>query len=141
MRTLLMAWIVTLLGTFSGLGHAADDSLFLAFGQKPGIASLMGDFVDRLKTDAQIGRYFKDVKPAALAESLTDQICRVAGGPCDYEGGPMNKVHQDMDIDRAAFNRLVEVLQDAMNAKGIPFTDQNRLLARLAPMHRDIVTR
>jgi hemoglobin len=53
----------------------------------------------------------------------------------------MNKVHQDMDIDRAAFNRLVEVLQDAMNAKGIPFTDQNRLLARLAPMHRDIVTR
>jgi hemoglobin len=34
---------------------------------------------------------------------------------------------------------LVEVLQQAMDAQGIAFGVQNRLLARLAPMHRDIV--
>jgi hemoglobin len=33
----------------------------------------------------------------------------------------------------------VEVLQDTMDAQGIPFRDQNRLLARLAPMHREII--
>ena len=141
MRNFFITLAVSLLSAFSVAAHAADDSLFLALGSKPGIASLMGDFVGRLKTDDRIGRYFKDVKPAALAESLTDQICKVSGGPCDYEGAPMNKAHQDLEIDRAAFNRLVEVLQDAMNAKGIAFGDQNRLLARLAPMHRDIVTR
>lgn len=27
-----------------------------------------------------------------------------------------------------------------MDAKGIPFAAQNRMLARLAPMHRDIIT-
>ena len=36
-------------------------------------------------------------------------------------------------------NALVEVLQDTMDAQGIPFRDQNRLLARLAPMHREII--
>lgn len=137
----LIALATALLGACFGVAHAADDSLYQALGAKPGIASLMSDFVGRLKTDERIGRYFKDTKPAALAESLAEQICKLSGGPCDYEGGPMNKVHQDMDIDRAAFNRLVEVLQDAMNAKGISFGDQNRLLARLAPMHREIVTR
>jgi hemoglobin len=33
----------------------------------------------------------------------------------------------------------VEVLQDTMDAQGIPFVAQNRLLAKLAPMHRQII--
>jgi len=49
-------------------------------------------------------------------------------------------VHADLTIDQADFNALVEVLQDAMDAQGIPFAQQNRLLALLAPMHREIVT-
>jgi hemoglobin len=141
MRKRCIALITALFGASFSLAHAADDSLYRAFGGKPGMASLMSDFADRLKTDDRIGRYFKDVKAAALAESLTEQICQLSGGPCTYEGAPMNKSHQDMGVDRAAFNRLVEVLQDAMEARGIAFGDQNRLLARLAPMHRDIVTR
>jgi len=48
-------------------------------------------------------------------------------------------VHEGFDIDRASFNALVEVLQEAMDAQGIPFSAQNKLLAQLAPMHRDIV--
>jgi hemoglobin len=141
MRKRFIALTVALLGTGASLAHAAGDSLYLAFGQQAGIASLMSDFAVRLKADERIGAYFKDSKPAALTESLTAQICRATGGPCAYEGGAMGKVHQDMQIDRAAFNRLVEVLQDAMTAKGIAFADQNRLLALLAPMHRDIVTK
>ena len=137
----LITLTIALLGFLTGAANAADDSLYKAFGEKAGIATLMTDFVGRLKTDAQIGRYFKDTKASALAESLTGQICQVAGGPCEYEGAPMKQAHQDLEVDRAAFNRLVEVLQDAMNAKGIAFGDQNRLLARLAPLHRDIITK
>jgi hemoglobin len=33
----------------------------------------------------------------------------------------------------------VEVLQASMDAQHLPFATQNRLLARLAPMHREIV--
>jgi hemoglobin len=32
------------------------------------------------------------------------------------------------------------VLQVSMDARNIPFSTQNQLLALLAPMHRDIVT-
>jgi hemoglobin len=35
----------------------------------------------------------------------------------------------------------VEILQTTMSAKGIAFSAQNQLLARLAPMQRDIITK
>ena len=101
----------------------------------------MDDFVNRVVKDPRIGGHFKDVKPAALKESLTDQICQLSGGPCKYEGADMKSAHADMDINKGHFNALVEVLQSAMDAQGIPFAQQNRLLALLAPMHRDVITK
>ena len=52
----------------------------------------------------------------------------------------MKDAHADLKITRADFNALVEVLQQAMREAGIPSATQNRLLALLAPMHREIVT-
>jgi hemoglobin len=50
----------------------------------------------------------------------------------------MRTAHKGFDIGRDQFNALVEDLQKAMNEKGIPFRAQNKLLAKLAPLHRDI---
>ena len=119
---------------------AAPAGLYQALGEKPGITRLMDDFVNRLVQDPRIGGHFKEVKPSALKESLTDQICQLSGGPCQYEGADMKSAHADMDINKGHFNALVEVLQTAMDAQGIPFAQQNRLLALLAPMHRDVIT-
>ena len=124
----------------AAMAAPAPAGLYQALGEKAGITRLMDDFVNRLVKDPRIGEHFKDVKPAALKESLTDQICSLSGGPCQYEGGDMKSVHADMDINKGHFNALVEVLQKAMDGQGIPFAQQNRLLALLAPMHRDIIT-
>ena len=126
--------------TTAGTTAAAPAGLYQALGEKPGISRLMDDFVNRVVKDPRIGGHFKDVKPQALKESLTDQICQLSGGPCKYEGADMKSAHADMDIHKGHFNALVEVLQSAMDAQGIPFAQQNRLLALLAPMHRDVIT-
>jgi hemoglobin len=118
----------------------ADDSVYQAFGQKAGIQALMEDFFTRLKADARTSPFFKDTNRANLVEQLTEQLCQESGGPCVYKGAPMDKVHRDLDIGKEHFNALVEVLQQSMEAKGIAFSAQNRMLARLAPMHRDIIT-
>ena len=119
----------------------ADASLYVALGEKAGITDLMNDFVDRLFADPAIGKFFKDSKPANLKEQLRDQVCYLSGGPCKYEGDTMKAVHADLGIRKSDFHVMVEVLQLAMDARGIPFRAQNRLLALLAPMHRDIITR
>ena len=116
-----------------------DDSLYRAFGGQPGLVRLMDDFMARLLADARMRPFFQDADQAALKKQLVLQFCEVSGGPCRRDGPTMKEAHDGMDITRGDFNALVEVLQDAMEAQGVPFRAQNRLLARLAPMHRDIV--
>jgi len=119
---------------------AAPAGLYQALGETAGITRLMDDFVNRLLIDPRIGSHFKDAKPQPLKDSLTRQICQLSGGPCQYTGPDMKTAHGEMDITKANFHALVEVLQAAMDAQGIAFSQQNRLLALLAPMQRDVIT-
>lgn len=119
--------------------QAADDTLYQQLGARPGLVRLMDDFMVRLLADARMRPFFKDADQAALKKQLVLQFCEVSGGPCRRNGPTMKEAHDGMDITRGDFNALVEVLQDAMDAQGVPFPAQNRLLARLAPMHRDII--
>ena len=118
----------------------APAGLYQALGETVGITRLMDDFVNRLLTDPRIGGHFKEAKPQPLKDSLTRQICQLSGGPCQYTGPDMKTAHGEMDITKANFHALVEVLQTAMDAQGIAFSQQNRLLALLAPMQRDVIT-
>jgi hemoglobin len=123
----------------AGLPVPADDALFRALGGQAGIDAIVADFVPRLVVDPRLGEFFKKADQAHLAQMLAQQFCVVSGGGCTYTGLPMKTAHRDMDIAKGDFNALVEALQAAMDARHVPFSTQNRLLARLAPMHRDIV--
>jgi hemoglobin len=118
---------------------SADDSLYQQLGGQPGLVRLMDDFMQRLLADRRMNPFFKDVDQAHVKAQLVDQFCEVAGGPCKLNGPDMKRAHAGFDITRADFNALVEVLQLSMDAQGIAFGAQNRLLDKLAPMHRDIV--
>ncbi|MEO6663112.1 MAG: group 1 truncated hemoglobin [Rubrivivax sp.] len=138
-RCLVLAAAVAL--TTAAHAHAADDALYRELGEKPGLSELMQAFVGRLKTDARVGHFFKDIKAGFLARQLTDQICVLAGGPCVYDGEAMGPSHKDLGVARRDFNRVVEVLQDTMDDRHIAVPTQNALLALLAPMHREIITK
>jgi hemoglobin len=119
--------------------RTADDSLYQSLGGKNGLTTLMDHFMERLLADARMRPFFKDADQKHVKEQLVLQLCEVSGGPCRRDGPDMKKAHDGMDVTRGDFNALVEVLQDTMDAQGIEFREQNRLLARLAPMHRDII--
>ncbi|MBC7435742.1 MAG: group 1 truncated hemoglobin [Bdellovibrionales bacterium] len=117
-----------------------DDQLYKTFGEKPGLVKLMDDFMVRLLADARTAPSFKPANQQRIKEQLVDQFCMLTGGPCAYKGADMKTSHQDLEINKASFHALVEVLQQSMDSQGIPFRSQNQLLAKLAPMHRDIIT-
>lgn len=133
-------WIAAVVLVLANIAHAQTAPLYQSLGEKPGIAALANDFVDRLKANPRIGKMFDNIKPAYLKEQFTDQFCELSGGPCKYDGETMKSSHASLGIDKAQFNLVVEILQGSMDACGIPFTAQNQLLAKLAPMHREIIT-
>ena len=120
---------------------AADPELLSAFGGKDGLSKLASMFVDKMRADARIGHYFEKTKLPRLKAQLGDQLCQVLAGPCVYDGDTMKASHADLNISKADSFRQVELPQASMDELAIPFPVQNKLLARLAPMYRDIITR
>jgi hemoglobin len=129
----------TMAQTASSAAATADASLYHALGGQAGLTRLVDRFWDELKADARMAPFFANVNPVPFKQRLAEQLCEVSGGPCVYRGADMKTAHSGIDVTRADFNALVEVLQRAMDAQDIGFRVQNRLLARLAPMHRDVV--
>jgi hemoglobin len=114
--------------------------VFADFGGEAGLTALMETFMAGLLADERMRPFFAQSDQVRVKRQLVEQFCAILGGGCAYSGRDMKSAHAGLGIDRADFNRLVEVLQVAMDAHDVPFRAQNRLLAKLAPMHREMVT-
>lgn len=119
----------------------ADTQLFNDLGGLPVLQKVVEDFVEIMLVDRRIAHTFNGSNIPRVKEKLVEQFCMLSGGGCAYTGDPMREVHQGLQLTNAHFNALVEDLQLAMDHANIPFRTQNRLLALLAPMQRDTVTR
>jgi len=121
--------------------HPELQGVFADFGGMPGMTALMDDFMALMLADPKLRPFFENTEQERVKRQLAEQFCAILGGGCAYSGRDMAASHAAMRIDRADFNALVEALQVAMDRRGIPFRSQNKLLAVLAPMHREVITR
>ena len=119
----------------------AQDTLYHDLGDKDGIAKIANLATDNFLADKRISATFDQTDMAHFRAMLSEQFCTVAGGPCIYTGHDMATAHKGLHLTNADFNAVVEDLQAAMETLGIPFPVQNELLARLAPMQHQIVTK
>ena len=109
-------------------------------GGAAGIEGIVDDLLEKIVEDERINFQFADTDIVRFRSMLIEQLCAESDGPCTYSGLSMPESHAGRGIDDAQFNALVEDLIDVMTARKIPVGAQNRLLRRLAPMHRDIVS-
>jgi hemoglobin len=131
--------IVLILVGLCGSVHAS--TLYEDLGGRAKITAFSDDLVERAIHDDRIKHFFKETDIPRLKARITDQICHLTGEKKRYRGANMKNAHSDFPIHVADFNALVEDLQLAMDDSEIPFATQNRLLAILAPMERDIVNK
>lgn len=125
----------------AGATPVAGQDLFAAFHGHEGISRIVDDLVEQVQNDPRLTEIFKASDFVRLRRTLKEQFCYILNGGCSYTGRDMKSVHADHGVTIAEFNALVEVLQSAMMREGVAFSAQNRLLAKLAPMKRETVTR
>ena len=118
--------------------QAADQTLYDQLGGKPGVTKIIDDFVGNVLGDNRINGFFANANIPRLKMLLVEQVCAEAGGGCTYTGKNMVDSHKGMKINSADFNALVEDLQKSLQSNNLPIGAQNRLLAILAPMKRDV---
>ena len=125
----------------AGAAPFAGTEMLEAFHGRDGIARIVDDLVERVQKDERISEIFKASDFVRLRRTLKEQFCYILNGGCDYTGRDMAKMHEDHGVDVAEFNALVELLQDSMDRERVAFGAQNKFLAKLAPMKRDVVIR
>lgn len=141
MKRIIQTMVAALLLSVAATAAHANDALFEQLGGKRGIEKFTADFVQIVAADPRIASFFKETDLQRLELLLTEQFCSLAGGPCKYQGRSMKEAHVDMKVNTAHFNALAEGLQIAMEKNGVPQRAAAQLVALLAPMHRDVVTR
>lgn len=116
-----------------------DTALFATFGGREGLTRIMDDVMPRWLQNPRTRPFFENSDQERIKLQLVEQFCVIMKGPCEYSGRTMAEAHRGMNVDEGAFYALVEELQRSLNAMDVPFAAQNRLIAALAPMHRDII--
>jgi hemoglobin len=135
---LAICMVMAAIGAWSA---RADDTLYRELGERVNLVRIVDYATDLWLIDPRIKDTFDNLNIERFKGRLVDQLCELSGGPCHYTGRNMYESHKGLHLNRAEFNALVEGLQNGMDKFGVPFRVQNRLLAILAPMEHDIVTR
>lgn len=118
-----------------------DEHLFETFGGREGLVKIMDNAMNRWMQNPRTRPFFENADRERIKALLVEQFCVIMKGPCTYSGRSMAEAHRGMNVNEGAFFALVEELQRSMNDNHVPFAAQNRLIAALAPMHRDIIDR
>lgn len=117
--------------------HAS--TLFDQLGGEAKLRPAVDELVNIMLDDDRINFTFAETDLPKFKGLLYDQLCQLSDGPCLYKGRDMFTSHQKLKVKNAQFNALTEDLYRAMSRVGIPYRAQNKLVAKLAPMQRDIV--
>lgn len=116
-----------------------NDSLFDDLGGQAGIDSIVDNFVVEMQHNQAVSPHFEDSNMTRFRDKFSEHLCQLSGGPCNYSGDTMLQIHQGMNINEAQFNKVVELMIDAMDESNVAIGPRNRLLALLAPARPDII--
>lgn len=122
----------------SGSAHAAP-TLYERLGGETRLRAAVDEFTNIILADDRINFTFASADLNKFKQLLFEQICSLTGGPCKYTGRDMHEAHLKLNIDDAQFNALAEDLYEAFDRVHVSYRLQNKVMALLAPMQRDIV--
>lgn len=135
-RTVVAALLIAAL---NAAGAARSAPLFVKMGGEPVLRSAVDRFAEIVEADDRINFTFAETEIPKFKELLFEQLCEISGGPCRYSGRDMRTAHAKLNITNAEFNALAEDLYLGLAKAGVPYRLQNKLMALLAPMQRQIV--
>lgn len=117
-------------------------TLYQRLGGYDALAAVTDDFIGRLATDKQLGRFFGGHSTDSLGrirQLVVDQLCAVTGGPCVYIGRDMKKSHAGMGISQADWDVTVRHLVATLDKFKVPEKEKGEVLGAISSLKADIV--
>jgi len=117
-------------------------TLYQRLGGYDAIAAVTDDFIGRLATDKQLGKFVvghSEDSLKKLRQRVVEQLCAATGGPCVYTGRDMKTAHKGMGISESDWNLAVNHLIATLDKFKVPAAEKNELLTAVSALKADIV--
>jgi hemoglobin len=121
-----------------------DASLYKRLGGYDAIAAVTDDFLGRLASDPQLGRFFTGHSTDSIKRirgEVVDFLCVATGGPCTYSGRDMKTSHTGLKITEDDWNIAVKGLVATLDKFNVPAKEKDEVLRAVAGLKGDIVGR
>lgn len=126
-----------------------ERTLYERLGGQQGLTAVVDDFVNRALADPRVNWERKGVRTGSLLPWRNDPVewapdarnvarmkkhivqflSLATGGPTQYEGREMKRVHQGLRISNAEFDATVGDLKATLDALGVPDQEQKELMS------------
>jgi hemoglobin len=117
-------------------------TLYERLGGYDGIAAFSSDLLQRLRGDAQLGRFWQNRGDDGIAREeqlLIDYLCFNAGGPVYYTGRDMKTSHVGMQISESDWSVFLGHAGDTMKALEVPQQECDDVVAFVLSLKDDMV--
>lgn len=128
---------------FSSMAISAQEaSLYKRLGGYDALAAVTDDFIGRLATDKNLGKFFVGLSndsKTKVRQHVIDFLCKATGGPCAYTGRDMKTVHTGLMITKKEWDASVKHLVATLDKFKVPAKEKGDVLAAVGPLEKDIV--
>jgi len=120
----------------------AQKTLYQRLGGYDAIAAVVDDFLGRMISDPQLGRFFAGLgndRKQRARQLTVDFVCKAAGGPCYYTGRDMKTSHTGMGINESDWNKAVDHLIATLDKFAVPEPEKGEVLSTIGGLKGEIV--
>ena len=117
-------------------------TLYTRIGGQRGIQAVVDDFVVRMTTHPQVGRYFAGLDTSAgsrFRSHLVDFICAATGGNSSYRGRDMQNAHRALNISDSDWEVTVSNLKQSLETARVAAREIQDVVNVIAPLKQQIV--
>lgn len=140
--TLLAGVLAVMLAAAPMMAQRKGKTLYERLGRYDAIAAVVDDFIGRMVSDTQLGRFFvglSDNSKKRVRQLVVDQLCEAAGGPCFYLGRDMKTAHQGANISDTDWQTAAKHLAATLDKFKAPQKEKDEVLALVTSLKGDIV--
>jgi len=119
-----------------------EKTLYERLGGYDAISAVTNDFLPRLRSDSQLGRFWKNRGEDGInreKQLLIDYLCSSAGGPLLYTGRDNKTSHKGMGINESDWEKFIGHLNATLDNFQLPQQERSDVIAFIESTKADIV--
>lgn len=115
------------------------NTFYEKYGGEETISKVVDTFYDMVLSDDTVSHFFTNTDMEKQRQHQTKFISYALGGPNQYTGQSMSKVHAGMNLQPDHFDAIVSHLHDALAHFGVNEDDIDQALSKVGSLREDIL--